>query len=173
MPWIKEAWEVTRSVGQSMGVVFKNLLRKPTTVSYPYVKRQLPDRQRATFALLVNKETGEEKCTACLICQNICPSQVISMVKEQRNNRGFAQEFTLDLGGCIFCELCVQACPQDAITMIKLWENSEIDRNKLFLKKENLLANQKYQSSEIIGSKIREMQTPPKVQPQPEEKKDA
>jgi len=165
MPWIKEAWEATRSMGQSMGVVFKNMLRKPTTVSYPYVKRELPDRQRATFALLVNKETGEEKCTACLICQNICPSQVISMVKEQKNNRGFAKEFTLDLGACIFCELCVQACPQDAITMIKLWENSDIDRNKLVLNKEGLLANQKYQSSEIIGSKIREMQAPPKVPP--------
>ena len=167
MAWIKEAWEVTRSVGQSMGVVFKNFLRKPTTVSYPYVRRELPDRQRATFALLVDKETGEEKCTACLICQNICPSLVISMVKEQRNNRGFAKEFTLDLGGCIFCELCVQACPQDAIAMIKLWENSAADRNKLILKKEDLLSNQKYQTSEIIGSKIRDMQAPPKTGPKP------
>lgn len=169
MAWIKEAWEVTRSVGQSMGVVFKNFLRKPTTVSYPYVRRELPDRQRATFALLVDKETGEEKCTACLICQNICPSLVISMVKEQRNNRGFAKEFSLDLGGCIFCELCVQACPQDAIAMIKLWENSAADRNKLILKKEDLLANQKYQTSEIIGSKIRDMQAPPKTGPKPAE----
>lgn len=169
MNWIKEAWEVTRSMGQSMSVVFRNFWRKPTTISYPYVKRELPDRQRATFALLVNKETGEEKCTACLICQNICPSQVISMVKEQKNNRGFAKEFTLDLGGCIFCELCVQACPQDAITMIKLWENSEIDREKLVLKKEALLANQKYQSSEIIGSKIRDMQAPLKAPPKPAE----
>jgi len=169
MNWMKEAWEVTRSMGQSMSVVFRNFLRKPTTISYPYVKRELPDRQRATFALLVDKETGEEKCTACLICQNICPSQVISMVKEQKNNRGFAKEFTLDLGGCIFCELCVQACPQDAITMIKLWENSQIDREKLVLKKEALLANQKYQSSEIIGSKIRDMQAPPKAPPKPAE----
>jgi len=169
MAWIKEAWEITRSVGQSMGVVFKNFLRKPTTVSYPYVRRELPDRQRATFALLVDKETGEEKCTACLICQNICPSLVISMVKEQRNNRGFAKEFILDLGGCIFCELCVQACPQDAIAMIKLWENSAADRNKLILKKEDLLANQKYQTSEIIGSKIRDMQAPAKAGPKPAE----
>ena len=169
MNWMKEAWEVTRSMGQSMSVVFRNFLRKPTTISYPYVKRELPDRQRATFALLVDKETGEEKCTACLICQNICPSQVISMVKGQKNNRGFAKEFTLDLGGCIFCELCVQACPQDAITMIKLWENSQIDREKLVLKKEALLANQKYQSSEIIGSKIRDMQASPKAPPKPAE----
>ncbi|OGC86727.1 MAG: hypothetical protein A2142_02970 [candidate division Zixibacteria bacterium RBG_16_48_11] len=169
MTFIKEAWDVTRSVGQSMGVVFKNLLRKPTTVSYPYVKRELPDRQRAVFALLTNKETGEEKCTACLICQNICPSQVISMIKEQRENRGFAKEFILDLGGCIFCELCVQACPQDAIVMIKLWENSEVDREKLKLNKQNLLDNQKYQASEMIGSKIREMQSPPKAAPKPAE----
>jgi NADH-quinone oxidoreductase chain I len=167
MVWIKEAWELTRSVGQSMSVVLKNFARKPTTISYPYVKRKLPDRQRATFALLVNEQTGEEKCTACLICQNICPSQVITMQKEQRENRGFAKEFILDLGSCIFCELCVQACPQDAIAMIKLWENSEIDRNKLVLNKENLLNNQKYQTSEIIGSKIREMQTPPKPPPKP------
>jgi NADH-quinone oxidoreductase subunit I len=169
MTFIREAWDITRSVGQSMGVVFKNFLRKPTTVSYPYVKRELPDRQRATFALLTNQETGEEKCTACLICQNICPSQVISMVKEQVNNRGFAKEFTLDLGGCIFCEFCVQACPQDAIVMIKLWENSESDREKLKLNKQNLLDNQKYQTSEMIGSKIREMQSPPKAAPKPAE----
>ena len=91
------------------------------------------------------------------------------MVKEQKNNRGFAKEFNLDLGSCIFCELCVQACPQDAIAMIKLWENADVDRDKLVLKKEDLLANQKYQASEIIGSKIRDMQTPAKAPPKPGE----
>lgn len=163
MGWFEESWEATRTVGQALKVTWKNLWRQPVTISYPDEKRELAPRQRATFALLID-QNGNEKCTGCKICENICPAAVITMIKEQVNNRGFAREFTLDLGGCIFCELCVQACPQDAIVMLRMWENAQFDRQTLILNKQTLLSNQKYQPSVMSGVQLREMQAAPKTQ---------
>ncbi len=165
MSWMKDTLELSGSFLSAFKVTWKNLWRKPVTISYPDQKRVLPQRQRATFALLTDPKTGDEKCTGCYICQNICPAFVISMEKEIVNERGFAKTFFLDLSGCIFCELCVQCCPQDAIVMVRHWEISETKKENLILDKKALMENQKYPFSTIIGSKIREMQAVPKPKP--------
>lgn len=165
MSWLKESISLVGSFLAAFKVTGKNLFKKPVTISYPDEKRVLPERQRATFALLTDPKTGDEKCTGCLICQNICPSFVIKMEKEIRNERGYAKTFTLDLSGCIFCELCVQACPQDAIVMVRHWEISDLKKENIILDKKALMENQKYPASIISGSKIREMQAVPKSKP--------
>ena len=162
---MKDTFELTGSFLSAFKVTWKNLWRKPVTISYPDQKRVLPERQRATFALLTDPKTGQEKCTGCYICQNICPALVIKMEKEIINERGYAKTFYLDLSGCIFCELCVQCCPQDAIVMVRHWEISETKKENLILDKKALMENQKYPFSTIIGSKIREMQAVPKSKP--------
>ncbi len=166
----------------SLVITLKNLARKPVTVQYPRERRQTPERFRGVFALTTNPETGEENCIGCRLCQNICPSQIITVVPEKREKRAYAKDFTLDMNACIFCGLCVQVCPTDAIVMVRTNEVVGYSREDLFLTKEKLLANEKkYQDliSPMTGSALRTMQTPPrparpapKPRPKPEEKKE-
>lgn len=149
-------------------VTLKNLFRKPITVQYPKVKRPKPERFRGLFALTTDPETGQENCIGCKLCENICPSHVITVIPEKREGRGWAKEFYLDLGPCIFCEMCVQVCPTDAIVMVKTNEIIFLDRKSLVLDKSQLMANEKkYQLNPITGSVLRTMQSPPKPKPRP------
>ena len=105
-----------------MGVTFINFFRKPVTVHYPDVTRAYPDRFRGILALTYDKETGEENCIGCRLCEYICPPQVIKVEMLKAEKRNFAKTFTLELYACEFCELCVQVCPTDAIIMMKSFD---------------------------------------------------
>ena len=149
-------------------VTLKNLFRKPITIQYPKVTRAKPERFRGIFALTTNPETGQENCIGCKLCENICPSHVITVIPEKRDGRGWAKEFYLDLGPCIFCEMCVQVCPTDAIVMVKTNEVVFFDRDSLILDKPTLMANEKkYELNSITGSVLRAMQSPPRPAPRP------
>ncbi len=174
---------IVKETLDSLVITLKNLARKPVTVQYPRERRTMPERFRGVFALTTNPETGEENCIGCRLCQNICPSQIITVIPEKREKRSYAKDFTLDMNACIFCGLCVQVCPTDAIVMVRANDEVGYSREDLFLTKEKLLANEKkYQDliSPMTGSVLRNMQTPPrpaprprpKPQPKPEEKKE-
>ncbi len=92
------------------------------TVHYPDVKRAYPDRFRGILALTYDKETGEENCIGCRLCEYICPPQVIKVEMLKAEKRNWAKTFTLELYACEFCELCVQVCPTDAIIMMKSFD---------------------------------------------------
>lgn len=49
------------------------------------------------------------KCTACGLCQNICPCNCINM---QIGADGFI-EYCVDESKCIHCDQCVRVCPQN------------------------------------------------------------
>ena len=71
-----EATEITtivRAVLRAMGATLKNLFRKPITVHYPDKPRQYPSRYRGLLALTYDKETGEENCIGCRLCEYVCP----------------------------------------------------------------------------------------------------
>ena len=97
-----ERSQLVRAVGRAMGVTLKNLGRKPVTVHYPDVKRAYPDRFRGILALTYDKETGEENCIGCRLCEYICPSQIIRVTlrkgEERKNGIGatYCDVFTLD-----------------------------------------------------------------------------
>ena len=100
-----ELGPLTRAVGRTMGATLRNLLRRPVTIQYPDVMRAYPDRFRGVLALTYDKESGEENCIGCRLCEYICPPQVIKVEMLKAPGRNYAKSFTLELYACEFCEL--------------------------------------------------------------------
>jgi len=156
--------DLCMAVGRAMRVTLINLFRKPVTVHYPDVKRPYPDRFRGVLALTYDKETGEENCIGCRLCEYICPPQVIKVEMLKAEKRNFAKTFTLELYACEFCELCVQVCPTDAIIMMKSFDVATRDRRELLLDKDRLhQLGLAFEPSWATGNLLRDMQTPPKA----------
>jgi NADH-quinone oxidoreductase subunit I len=155
---------IVRAVLRAMRVTFINLLRKPVTVHYPDKTRVYPDRYRGLLALVYEKDTGEEACIGCRLCEYVCPPAVIKVEMLKSEKRNYAKTFTLELYACEFCELCVQVCPTDAIVMMKSFDLSTSDRRALLLDKDRLHAiGLQHQQSWATGNKLRDMQGPPKM----------
>ena len=154
------------AVVRAMKVTLINLIRRPITVHYPDRTRNYPDRYRGLLALTYDKETGEENCIGCRLCEYICPPQVIKVEMLKAEKRNFAKTFTLELYACEFCELCVQVCPTDAIIMMKSFDLATSDRRELLLDKDRLhTIGLQFEPSWATGTGLRDMQTPPKAAP--------
>ena len=159
-----ETGQLLRAVARAMGMTFRNLLRRPITVRYPTVKRVYPDRFRGILALTYDRETGEENCIGCRLCEYICPPQVIKVEMLKAEKRNYAKTFTLELYSCEFCELCVQVCPTDAIIMLKTFDLATSDRREMLLDKDRLHAlGLAHEPSWATGNRLRDMQAPPKA----------
>ena len=158
-----EAFVIVRAVLRAMRVTLVNLFRKPVTVHYPDKTRAYPDRYRGLLALVYEKDTGEEACIGCRLCEYVCPPAVIKVEMLKGEKRNYAKTFSLELYACEFCELCVQVCPTDAIVMMKSFDLSTADRRELLLDKDRLHAiGLQHQQSWATGNLLRDMQTPPK-----------
>jgi NADH-quinone oxidoreductase subunit I len=160
----REITTIVWAVLRAMGATARNLFRKPITVHYPTTQRQYPSRYRGLLALTYDKETGEENCIGCRLCEYVCPPAVIKVEMLKAEKRNFAKTFTLELYACEFCELCVQVCPTDAIVMMKSFDLSTSDRREMLLDKDRLHAiGLQHQPSWATGNLLRDMQTPPKA----------
>jgi len=158
-----ETGQLVSAVGRALGITLRNFFRKPVTLQYPDVKRQYPDRFRGVLALTYDKQTGEENCIGCRLCEYICPPQVIKVEMLKAEKRNYAKTFTLELYACEFCELCVQVCPTDAIIMLKTFDLATADRREMLLDKDRLHAlGLDHAPSWATGNKLRDMQAPPK-----------
>ena len=158
-----EAGVIVRAVLRAMRVTLVNLFRKPVTVHYPDKTRAYPDRYRGLLALVYDKDTGEEACIGCRLCEYVCPPAVIKVEMLKGEKRNYAKTFSLELYACEFCELCVQVCPTDAIVMMKSFDMPTTDRRELLLDKDRLHAiGLTYEQSWATGNKLRDMQGPPK-----------
>jgi NADH-quinone oxidoreductase subunit I len=119
--------------------------KKPTTVSYPEQKRELPRRFRGRH-VLHRYEGGLERCIACYLCAGACPADAIYIeadenTDEQRVSPGerYARVFDVNLLRCIFCGYCEQACPTGAITLENKYELASFWPEDLVFHKEQLL----------------------------------
>ena len=159
----RDTGQLVSAVGRAMNVTLRNLFRAPVTIPYPDVQRPYPDRFRGILALAYEKETGEEACIGCRLCEYICPPQVIKVEMLKAEKRNYAKTFTLELYACEFCELCVQVCPTDAIIMMKSFDLATADRRDLLLDKDRLHAiGREFEPSWATGNRLRDMQAPPK-----------
>ncbi len=109
-------------------------LRKHNTIMYPEKKREYSDRFRGMHFISVDKNKTEN-CTACYLCETVCPADCIHIVADERepefNPDGVRKEkrplsFDIDSLRCCFCGFCEEACPKDAI---KLSGNYELAVN--------------------------------------------
>jgi NADH-quinone oxidoreductase subunit I len=105
--------------------------RKHYTILYPEKKRDYSDRFRGKHFISVDANKTEN-CTACFLCETVCPAECIHIVADEReddtNEYGVKKEkkplsFDIDLLRCCFCGFCEEACPKDAI---KLGSNYEM-----------------------------------------------
>ena len=88
---------VIRAVAKAMWVTLFNLFRKPVTVHYPDKERVYPDRYRGLLALVYEKDTGEEACIGCRLCEYVCPPAVIKVEMLKSEKRNYAKSFSLEL----------------------------------------------------------------------------
>src|SRR5579862_5623454 len=118
------------SLFKGMAVTMLNLLgREKITVQYPYKKVTVAPRYRGLFYLPFDEEAGRLKCVGCTLCEQACPTNVISMNKLGAGKHAGVDAFDMDLGRCMFCNLCIEACPFDAIYMGPEYEIASADRN--------------------------------------------
>ena len=100
-------------------------LRQHDTIMYPEKKREYSDRFRGMHFISVDANKTEN-CTACYLCETICPADCIHIVADERdeeeNPYGVKKEkrpvsFDIDALRCCFCGFCEEACPKDAIKL--------------------------------------------------------
>jgi len=114
------------------------VLQKNYTIQYPEKKREYSQRFRGAHFISVD-ENKTENCTACFLCETVCPAECIHILAEERedenNPYGVRKEkkplsFDIDTLRCCFCGFCEEACPKDAIKLSRDYEMATDDREK-------------------------------------------
>lgn len=62
---------------------------------------------------VVRPVVEQELCIFCGTCQKYCPTDVISIHKDEQEHN-----FQIDFDYCKGCGICASVCPKDCITMV-------------------------------------------------------
>jgi len=119
-----------------------------TTVQYPEEKLPPEENARTIPFLVYDGEDAARglRCTACTICEQECPPQCITIVKDPVKKPDYLGKmqlhpkvFDIDISVCMECGICVEVCPFDSIKMDQVFELATQERfNNLLLHKAQL-----------------------------------
>jgi len=114
------------------------LFQKNWTIQYPEERREYSQKFRGEHFISVDKNKTEN-CTACYLCETVCPAECIHIIAEEREDDkgqyGVLKEkkplsFDIDALRCCFCGFCEEACPKDAIKLSRNYEMTVSTREK-------------------------------------------
>ena len=129
-----------------MTITLKHLFKKPATVRYPEVKREISGTYRGQH-VLKRDDDGAERCTACGLCAVACPAEAITMESAERRKgeenlyreEKYASVYEINMLRCIFCGLCEEACPKEAIFLTDRIVPSTFERDEFIYGKDKLV----------------------------------
>lgn len=138
---IGEAVRAGKSFLKGMGVTFREMVfEEPVTVQYPEERPEVPSWFRGIPVQKTDLATGEYKCTACGLCVEACPVNVITLEWHQdENKRKVVDRYAIDMSRCLVCNYCIEACPFDALVMAYDYELSVVDPEHMVYEFEDLL----------------------------------
>lgn len=119
-----------------MEVTLRNLVRGPAhrhsvTIRYPEQRRRYSRRFRGVH-VLTRRADGSLKCTACFLCETVCPAQCIHIEATESEDprvEKVPSRYEIDLARCIFCGFCVEACPEEALLMSREYDLATFSRD--------------------------------------------
>jgi NADH-quinone oxidoreductase subunit I len=134
------------SLFEGLGVTLKHCFRRPITLQYPEKRPDVSLRFRGRLVMPVDPATGDNRCTACMICVRACPNHSIDVEKligEDGKPKPKVSKYIYNLGSCMFCNLCVESCAFAAIIMSDEYETAVQNKTSLIMD----LAAEKYKLS--------------------------
>ncbi len=128
-------YEAVTTTFIGLGLTIKTFFTKPVTVRYPKIdimegkpavdKVKIPDEPLLSHkvydrfrGVLFNDVF---KCTACGLCEQICPIDCIYIEKKKiPEGKGLILfKFDIDEARCMHCGLCVEVCPVDSLVFTR------------------------------------------------------
>jgi 2-oxoglutarate ferredoxin oxidoreductase subunit delta len=62
----------------------------------------------------------QDRCKGCMLCQLVCPQDLISIADTQLNGNGYHPAILIDPDGtCTGCAICAVICPDVCITVYR------------------------------------------------------
>ena len=125
---------------KGMSLTLKTMFKPKFTMEYPEEKFIPPASYRGR-PVLVQEETGEERCVACGLCSRVCPALAIEVqaAETDREKERYPIKFEINMLRCIFCGFCEEVCPEEAIVMSKDYELAFTNREDAIYGKDKLL----------------------------------
>lgn len=96
-------------------VVLPSLFRKPATRLYPTEAREYTDITKGHVAVDI------DNCSFCTMCQKKCPTNAITVDKNERT-------WSIERMRCIQCLCCVWNCPKHCLAMDTRYTPPQADK---------------------------------------------
>jgi NADH-quinone oxidoreductase subunit I len=132
--FLKKIFSAIWSLLGGMKVTLGEFFQKNITIQYPDQKAIMHERFRGKVHLKIDENTGLSKCTACMLCQRVCPNASIEVVAgKTAEGKRVLRKYIYRLNTCTQCGLCVEACAFDAICFSAEYELAVYDRQLLVM----------------------------------------